>query len=273
MAATISWHRKAAGAYSTGPGGEAQPQGGDNSTALGGRSLHSRAGGRCRHADRVDWLRAWDLKAFRWINREWSGPTVDGVMQWCSGNRAFVPLLVVSAIVLLWGTGRRGLVLIVALGLAAALANEFLVEPLKDGVQRPRPYVVLDDAILRVGRGNPVGSMPSAHALNMALIATVAGVFFRRSLWVLAPLALLVGWSRVYNGAHFPSDVLAGWLLGSGFGLGFVLVMDRLWRLGMPRWLPGVARWLPGLLEAPPTWKDAPMDARQTPREERPCGS
>lgn len=195
----------------------------------------------------VDRLYAWDLAGFHWINQGWSSPVLDPVMAFLSGNRLFAPTLVAVAVGLLWKGGRRGLVFVVVLGLAAAAANALVVEPLKDGVARLRPYAALEEFVLRVGRGNPRGSFPSAHALNSALIATVTGWYYRRTLWLGIPAAAGVALSRVYNGVHFPSDVLAGASLGVASGLLFLAGADAAWRRWAPRWIPRLARRVPSL--------------------------
>lgn len=70
-------------------------------------------------------------------------------------------------------------------------------------------------------------SFPSGHALFAtcfygALVATLAAEFksalWRAALWSGAALMVLsVGWSRIYLGDHFPSDVLAGYLIGAAW--------------------------------------------------------
>ncbi|MBA4356880.1 MAG: phosphatase PAP2 family protein, partial [Desulfovibrio sp.] len=75
-------------------------------------------------------------------------------------------------------------------------------------------------------------SFPSAHAANSTALALLAALFWprlRRSIWA---LPLLVGWSRVYMGKHYPTDVLGGWLLGLCVGWLFWL----LWRSAARRW-------------------------------------
>lgn len=196
----------------------------------------------------MDWLRTWDIAVFRWINRDWSHPAMDSVMRFLSGNALFVPVLIGLAVVLVWRDRPRGLVFVAVLGLAVGLANAWVSDPLKHGIARPRPYAELAEVILRVGRGNPVGSMPSAHAMNCALMATVAGWYYRRTLFVLPWVALGVALSRVYNGAHYPTDVLVGMMLGVAWGGLQLAVMECLWRWAGPRWLPRVAARWPSLL-------------------------
>ena len=75
--------------------------------------------------------------------------------------------------------------------------------------------------------GSP--SFPSNHAANMGALAVICGWFTRRRtrwLWFLVPL--IIGYSRVYLGYHYPSDVVGGWILGAAIGATVVLVLRRL---------------------------------------------
>ncbi len=104
-----------------------------------------------------------------------------------------------------------------ALGLAIGIG--YLAKSL---IQRPRPnlYPALDGLATHA-------SFPSLHSAQALAFGIALGLLLRRS-WVLAAAAVLglaVGISRLYLQVHFPSDVLAGALLG---GL-TALVLDRLW--------------------------------------------
>lgn len=206
---------------------------------------HGRDG--CQHDRLVDWIVSWDVAVFRWINRGWSHPALDPLMRFLSGNPLFVPALGVLAVVLIWKDRPRGLVFVLLLAAAAGMANGLVADPLKHWIERPRPYAALPDAVLRVGRGNPLGSMPSAHAMNVGLMATVAGWYYRRAIPWLVPLALAVAVSRVYNGAHFPGDVLAGLGIGVGVGAFVVAGAQFLWRRLAPRVVPALAVRVPSL--------------------------
>jgi membrane-associated phospholipid phosphatase len=101
-----------------------------------------------------------------------------------------------------------------------------VVELLKALVRRSRP-------ILRVTQARIVGyraiglSFPSGHTSQAFFTATLIVPYFHASAWVvilLYTIALLVGITRMYVGAHYPRDVLAGAILGIVWGLLGVLV-------------------------------------------------
>ena len=86
---------------------------------------------------------------------------------------------------------------------------------------------VIADVIVRTGRSDSMGTA-SAHSANMAAVATVmTGLLGWRwgAPWIMA--ALLTGYSRVFNGVHWPSQVTLGWIVGTLVGLATVWVYRR----------------------------------------------
>ncbi len=96
-------------------------------------------------------------------------------------------------------------------------AGELVNTAVKAAVDRPRP--ALTGCELMVGSA----SFPSGHALNSmvvygALLVVAFPLVRRRLSWLVAGVTVLlvsVGFSRLTLGVHYPSDVLAGWLLGA----------------------------------------------------------
>jgi membrane-associated phospholipid phosphatase len=191
------------------------------------------------------WLESLDAAAFRFTNQTLANPVGDAVMPWFAGHPLFLPAVLLAAAWLVWKGGVRGRVCVVLCVVLFASGNA-VIDLLKDTFARARPFVDLPDARVLVGKGGS-GSLPSAHAGNWFLAVGVLWHYYRRSLWVVLPLALLVALSRVYTGVHYPGDVLAGALVGGVIGWGGVWLLEALWRGFGRRWFPLWWRQLPSL--------------------------
>ncbi len=200
-----------------------------------------------------------DETLFRFVNQTLTNPVFDAIMPHLAGHAAFLPAVALAAIALLWKGGARGRLFAVFLLLAVILGDTLVLKTLKEAVDRVRPCNALPDAILRVGGGGS-GSMPSSHAANWFAATMVAFIYYRRvALWFFLPMATLVAFSRVYDGVHYPADVVAGAILGAGYAACLVWVTDALWRWAGPRWFRPWWERLPSLMN--PVWVPAPTDA------------
>jgi membrane-associated phospholipid phosphatase len=153
-----------------------------------------------------------DVAVFRRINHwpGWLYPPMWTVQ--LSGVIGALPLVAAAALLL------RRLRLAVALA-AAALLKPLLEAVAKMFVQRGRPAETLPDVILRGNSAAQGLSFPSGHAMVIFAIAALVAPYFK-GWWKVLPwaLAAAVCLSRVYLGAHFPLDVIAGAGLGLFFG-------------------------------------------------------
>ncbi len=99
--------------------------------------------------------------------------------------------------------------------IAAQVVNGALTYSLKAGINRPRPAVA--DPTLIALEDLRIHSFPSGHTSSAFALAT--SISLDHPKWyIIAPsylYASLVGYSRCYLGVHYPSDVLAGAILGS----------------------------------------------------------
>jgi glycosyltransferase involved in cell wall biosynthesis/membrane-associated phospholipid phosphatase len=167
-----------------------------------------------------------DERILLWINQGWGNALFDGLFWWVSQRPEFTYPL---ALLLLYDCSRRegraGARLFLVL-LLTITVGDLLGHLLKDLFAMPRPCQAIFEQLRALGGGvlrrcgDKPNGMPSNHALNF----TAAAVFvlwtlpWRRWRLGLVALAVLVGLSRIYLGKHYPSQVLAGALIGLALG-------------------------------------------------------
>ncbi|MBO7941535.1 MULTISPECIES: phosphatase PAP2 family protein [Streptomyces] len=113
---------------------------------------------------------------------------------------------------------------VAAVGVASATAN-LLGKRL---VRRPRPHRAEDSPF--PGRHVPMpdsASFPSGHTASAVAFAAAVGPAFPVAAVPLGLLACAVGYSRVHTGVHYPGDVVAGALLGTGSAALVVALASR----------------------------------------------
>ncbi len=165
-----------------------------------------------------------------WANQGLASPFMDGLMGLLSRDLAWYPVLAVVAVWAVVRHGRRGAVTVAAMVLAVVILDPILGLVVKPMVGRLRPCSELGDLLRLVAPCRESYSFPSNHAANAAALAASLGWSLPRTLWLGIPAALAVGFSRIYLGVHYPTDVLAGLTVGALGGLGICAAVRRLSR-------------------------------------------
>jgi len=165
-----------------------------------------------------DDLTAFDRPIIEWVasHRTGWGNSLVVALTNIGGRAGLTLLLTVTAVAVAYRLRSwRPIVLAVVAGGGGAL----LVTVIKALVARDRP-----DPLLRAITEDGF-SFPSGHAASsLVILCTIAWLIsmttsnrtIRATAWVAAvPLAIVIGLSRIYLGVHYPTDVLAGWVLGA----------------------------------------------------------
>ena len=114
--------------------------------------------------------------------------------------------------------------------LIAVGAAALVLHGLKLAIGRARPLLDLGSWHFEPFSGREyMDAFPSGHASATATLALLLGLYFPRARWVFYLLALLVGVDRVIQRWHFPSDVIAGYVLAGAVVFTLVRVLGPGW--------------------------------------------
>ena len=161
----------------------------------------------------LNWLLTLDGGVLLWIQAHLRGPVQDAVLCFYTtlGNAGALFLIAAALLLCFKKTRKAGVTALLAMAIGFVCTNLVL----KHLVSRPRPWLDVAGLTALVTENDP-NSFPSGHS--------TAAFAFASALWRTAPdrwmkgtalaAAVLMGFSRLYVGVHYPSDVLTGVLVG-----------------------------------------------------------
>jgi len=149
-----------------------------------------------------------------WGNGWWSSPVLDQIIPWVTHLGSMVAVFLFIGLAWVLTRSRKVLYqLLLLYGVQAVISYG-----LKFLLQRPRPISVAPFLWkLSAGPGEILDpSFPSAHTLGAFMMATLLSHRFPRYWPPFFLVAVFIAWTRIYLGLHYPTDVIAGALLGYG---------------------------------------------------------
>lgn len=202
----------------------------------------------------MDWLLQTDVALFRWINGTGIHPALDQAFSLISDVDSLLGFMAAATIALaIWG-GFKGRTLIVLMILCLLIGDAGINWSIKRLANRPRPHQTLED-VRRVKRETLTTyhvewskperfkygrSMTSGHTSNNVALALLITLIYGRwgaLAWI---WALIMGYSRIYTGNHYPSDILASFLVASAYTGIIGCAASRVWHKVAPAWFPQI---------------------------------
>lgn len=179
----------------------------------------------------IEFLIELDQKTFLLLNRL-AFPALDPLMIALSSHWVWVPVYVSLTTWFLWKNGIRGLIPFGLLFITLLLTDQASVHLFKEVFERLRPChepgIMEQTRLVAENCGGAFGFV-SSHAANSFGLATVsAGLVKKR--WFIRSIflwAILVSYSRIYIGVHYPGDLIGGIILGSLIGWIVVFIYNR----------------------------------------------
>jgi undecaprenyl-diphosphatase len=170
----------------------------------------------------------WDSSLFLHLNRIHSA-WWDTAMLFITRKESWLPLYLMLLFLIIRNYKGKSWLIVLFLLLGLVCCDQFC-NVTKELVHRYRPgndpvTGKLTHIVLR--KGGDYG-FPSSHAANTFYLMAFTGYLFRNRIGLIVMLAwaLLVSYSRIYVGAHYPLDLLAGWVIGIAAGWGFYRLMN-----------------------------------------------
>ncbi len=163
-------------------------------------------------------IQQWDEQVLRWIAEVLRTPIFDKVILLYTslGNGGWLFILLSVILLLFRATRKAGASSLGAMLLGLVVTN-LTLKPL---ISRARPWVVMENFVA-LTTSSDMNSFPSGHtcaafAFAAALCAALPQKWAKAAALI---AAALMGFSRLYVGVHFPSDVLVGAVVGTVCGL------------------------------------------------------
>jgi len=172
-------------------------------------------------------LKALDRSLFLFLNSHHNS-FFDPIMYWISNKWFWIPFYLLIVVLIIIAYKKRSILIFVFIAALVTISDQLSSHLLKPWVGRLRPSHNPDfEGLIHISKAGAGGlhGFVSGHATNsfalLVFLSLILGKKFNWLKYVLCFWALIISYSRIYNGVHYPGDVICGAILGSlvGYGL------------------------------------------------------
>ncbi|SEB51589.1 undecaprenyl-diphosphatase [Paenibacillus sp. GP183] len=155
-------------------------------------------------------------------------PALNSVMAFCAVNLDYLFYLGIVVYWFIRTPENRRMVVNSLISAAAALGTNGIIGAI---YHRDRPFV--SHHVIQLVQHEASASFPSNHAAAAFAVATSIWLWRRKDGWVWFILAALIGFSRIWSGIHYPTDIVGGAILG----VILAVLIGKLMRWQVLKWL------------------------------------
>jgi undecaprenyl-diphosphatase len=142
-------------------------------------------------------------------------------MYWASDKLFWIPFYLIIIFLLVREYKKQSITILISIAILIAMCDQIASNLIKNTVKRIRPsHEPALQNLIHLSKAGPRGDygFVSSHAANAFGLATFLILLLPKKYnplkWILGFWAILVSYSRIYNGVHYPSDVIVAGLIG-----------------------------------------------------------
>jgi undecaprenyl-diphosphatase len=163
-----------------------------------------------------------DTRIFLFLNHTIANPVCDFIFIHITNGVFWIIPGIIAAVLFIIFQKKKALIILglvaITVGTSDPVCNR-IIKPQVDRMRPCNPSVHLENGRFLLGRKTS-RSFPSSHAMNIFAQAMLLSLFYRKKTVWFFLFALVIGFSRIYVGVHYPFDVAAGALFGMAIGAG-----------------------------------------------------
>lgn len=161
-----------------------------------------------------------DTQLFLFLNSKHNS-FFDPIMYWASDKLFWIPFYLIIVIILIKEYKKKSITILISIALLITLCDQIASHLIKNLVKRLRPsHNPVLEGLIHLSKAGPGGQygFVSSHSANAFGLATFLILLLPKKFnplkWILGFWAVLVAYSRIYNGVHYPGDVIAAGFIG-----------------------------------------------------------